>query len=316
MNLLSATAVTLLALVFVPSAASAQTVVCAERADVSWSTDHDLMTVTGASVAVPGCPDGTEVGLQLITDDGDLPAQPLVAQTDDERAEFDLTPLGIGIEPVTGVRVLIHGENSGNGPGPTLVEIVVEHRYFNAGGNEQRGLRDTEELTLLIGAQYEVFPAGQGYETTDCEDLGIDTSGDVAAGVGIFEVTGGGRHLVCHQRTTGGPVTPPVDQPGTDVLDEVIDRDGPTTGGDSSGGDSPGGSDPHGGDAAGGGSAGGGPGGGTAVLGESVRRAVLDVLPRTGGELLNAFLAGVALVVLGAPAVLTRRRRGSDSPRR
>lgn len=313
MRYLSVTAAAVLALSLVPGIANAQTSGCAERADVSWSTDHDSMTVTGASVAVPGCPDGTEVGLQLITDHGDLPEQPLRAAAEDERAEFDLTPLDIGIAPITGVRVLIHGEDGGNGPGPTLVEIVVEHRYFNPTGREQRGLRDTEVLTVLVGARYQVFPAGEGYRTAVCEDLGIDTTGDVDGGVGVFDVRRGGRHLVCHQRTTGGAVTPPVNQPDTDVLDEVIDRDEPTTDGD--GGDSSGSGDPTDG-ADGGGSGDSTTGGGTAVLGESVRRTVLDALPRTGDELLSTIAAGLALVALGTPAVLARRRRGDDGSRR
>lgn len=48
---------------------------CSTTASVSWLTNHEDVTVEGAVVDVPGCADGEPVGLQLLTDDGGLPAE-------------------------------------------------------------------------------------------------------------------------------------------------------------------------------------------------------------------------------------------------
>jgi hypothetical protein len=90
-------------------------------------------------VEVRGCEDGTPVGLQLITDDGDVPAEALVSEVTSEHAHFDLEPLGLRIEPVIGVRVFIYGD-----PVAEFVTIVVEQRLFATSGNEQRG-RTTDD---------------------------------------------------------------------------------------------------------------------------------------------------------------------------
>jgi hypothetical protein len=80
---------------------------CSSDATVLWETGHPNLRVTGATVDVPGCDDDEIVGLQVITDAGDVPSEMLFAEVVDERAFFDLSPYDIGIEPTTGVRVAL-----------------------------------------------------------------------------------------------------------------------------------------------------------------------------------------------------------------
>lgn len=197
--------------------AGAQAVACTETAHVSWETNWDDVTVEAAIVEVPGCVDGDEVGIQLLTDDGDLPAEPMVGQVQDEHVRFDLSSLHVGIEPVTGVRVLLYGE--------TIVEIVhidVVQRFFSQSGNEQRGLLRTTELEVPVGGQYHVPGAPNRYEVAACSEMRrwSPPSDLVGQGAGTFTATEAGRHVVCYQQapgTHGG--RPDVDDPGVDETD-------------------------------------------------------------------------------------------------
>lgn len=164
-------------------AAAADSSGCTDDAHVRWEVDVDRSTVDGASVEVPGCADGDLVGLQLIMEDGDLPREPLVAAVVDERAVFDLTPYSPGIAPTIGVRVSLHP--SGDVAGDDRIEVMVERRYFNHAGNEQRGLREVERFSLDVGATYVVPGAPDGYRTTDCSEVGVSED-VVGEGVGTF----------------------------------------------------------------------------------------------------------------------------------
>lgn len=226
-------AVTALGMLGVPVAAVAQAPeACTDTANVSWETDWDTVTVEAAIVHVPGCVDGDEVGLQLLTDDGDLPTEPLVGTVDDERVRFDLSGFDVRIEPVIGVRVLLYGE--------TLVEIVgivVEQRFFAQNGNEQRGLLRTTTLEVPLGGTYEVPGAPTRYDVVSCSDMGWTAPVDlVGQGAGTFTATEAGRHVVCYQQRPGTPGGPPdVEDPvvgdDTDVLGDQVTRPAPTTGG-------------------------------------------------------------------------------------
>jgi hypothetical protein len=216
-----------------PGLAAAQPIGCTDQATVSWDTDPEASTVLRAHVSVPGCSDGEGVGLQLLLDEEVLPSDPLVRQVTDEHAVFDLTSLAVGIEPVTGVRILLYGDVTGD-EGPLPVEIEVEQRYFNAPGREQVGLRRSDVLTVPVGDTYVVPQPGAAYETVPCANVGVDTAGIIAEGVGVFEATEGGRHLACHRRTGPGAAERPTSvgpivlaggtAPAADVATEGVDR--------------------------------------------------------------------------------------------
>lgn len=268
-----------------PAPALADTSGCTDTADVSWEVDPDTVTVSGAVVDVPGCEDGDEVGLQLITDDGDVPAEPLVEQVEDERVRFDLEPLNMRIEPVTGVRVLLYGEVV-----VELVDIVVEQRFFSSSGNEQRGLREVTELGVREGGTYTVPGAPTRYEVVDCEaDLDVDVPGDVIEqGEGSFEATEDGRHLVCYQQLPGTPGGPPdVEEPVVDDETDVSD-DGETGGPGNDDGRGSGGRDDRG----------NGPDDKTDVLGEDITR------PATGDDAPLGAPTGGPLATTGANVLL------------
>lgn len=216
-------------------AAGQDAVACTEIADVSWETNWDDVTVEAARVHVPGCDDGDEVGLQLLTDDGDLPAEPLVGTVQDERVRFDLAALDVRIEPVTGVRVLLYGE--------VVVEIhhvMVEQRFFSDSGNEQRGLRRTTDLEVADGGTYRVPGAPPRYDVASCDSTRrwSPPADLVGQGAGAFTATASGTHVVCYRQrpgTSGGPSDvedPTVDE--TAVLGVDVDARRPSPG--SSGG--------------------------------------------------------------------------------
>jgi hypothetical protein len=207
---------------------------CAEAAHVSWETNWNDVTVTGAVVEVRGCEDGTPVGLQLITDDGDVPAEALVSEVTDEQAHFDLEPLGLRIEPVIGVRVFIYGD-----PVAEFVTIIVEQRLFATSGNEQRGLRQATVLDVPLGGRYLVPGAPTRYEVVACAAMNTTLPGDlVAQGAGTFTATEPGTHVVCYQQQPGTPGgAPDLETPrvldDTEVLEGAFEADPPASADDS-----------------------------------------------------------------------------------
>ena len=214
-------------LLAIPTAAAAEGELCSTTADVSWVTNHDDVTVEGAVVDVPGCTDGEPVGLQLLTDDGDVPADgPILTEAQDEQAEFDLAPFAQRIEPVVGVRVYLQMTEEEL----AHLEITVDRRFFNMPGNEQRGLRQLTILEVSPGGQYRVPAAPNGYVEVACVEVGHDPRDTVAQGSGTFDATASGRHVVCNRQTPGGP-RGPIDQ-DPEVLGRVINRgdtlDGPS----------------------------------------------------------------------------------------
>lgn len=222
-------------LLVVHSVALAQsTAGCAEAAHVSWKTNWNDVTVTGAVVEVRGCADGTPVGMQLLTDDGDVPAEALVSEVIDEHAHFDLEPLGLRIEPVIGVRVFIHGD-----PVAEFVTIIVEQRLFASSGNEQRGLRQTTVLDVPRGGRYLVPGAPTRYEVVACAAVNTTLPGDlVAEGAGTFTATAPGTHVVCYRQQPGTPGRAPnLETPrildDTEVLEEGFQADPPAAAVDS-----------------------------------------------------------------------------------
>lgn len=230
------TGVALLAGLIMPApAAVADGVVCTDTVSVSWGTDWETVTVTDAVVEALGCDDGTDVGLQLITDDGDLPAAPLVAQIQAERASFDLRPLDVGIEPVTGVRVLLDGAVLA-----AVVEITVDQRYFNRPGNEQVGHRETTTLQVPADGRYTVPGAPSRYTEVDCAEVGLLSDDDVIdEGSGPFTATASGVHRVCYLQVPGTQGGRDDDRGVPGVLDDVAvlgSRFGPDGGAAASGG--------------------------------------------------------------------------------
>lgn len=207
---------------------------CTDVAHVHWETSWGEGTVTGAVVEVRGCEDGTPVGLQLLTDDGDVPDEPLVSEVENEHARFDLEPLGLRIEPVTGVRILIQGE-----PVSEFVAVVVEQRLFAGSGNEQRGLRQTTPREVPFAGQYLVPGAPTRYAVVVCAAMNTTLPNDlVDQGVGTFSATQSGTHVVCYQQQPGTPGGPPnLETPqvreGTEVPDESFTDDSPASPGDS-----------------------------------------------------------------------------------
>jgi hypothetical protein len=215
-------------------AANAQEPACTEIANVTWETNFVQVAVTGAVVEVRGCEDGTPVGLQLITDDGDVPAEALVSEVTDEHAHFDLEPLGMRIEPVIGVRVFIYGD-----PVAEFVTIVVEQRLFATSGNEQRGLRQATVLDVPLGGRYLVPGAPTRYEVVACAAMNTTLPGDlVAQGAGTFTATEPGTHVVCYQQQPGTPGgAPDLETPrvldDTEVLEGAFEADPPASADDS-----------------------------------------------------------------------------------
>lgn len=272
-----------LALLVGPGLAAAQEEGCTQHARVTWDTGTDSVRVDAAHVAVPGCADGERVGLQLLTDDGDLPLEPLIAAVVDEHAVFDLVPLDVRIEPVTGVRIVLYGADD-----VVLVEVEVEQRYFSAPGREQRGLRRTDLLQVPLGGRYVVPEPGPGYATVACAEVGVSTEGTLAEGAGTFDAGAGGRHLACHRRTSAGPAPARPGSDGPQVLGESearIERRASA--------------------------------GGTEVLGASADRRAGAGLPRTGVDPLVVLGTGLGLLVVGASTLANqRRRRGSPGHHR
>jgi hypothetical protein len=253
--------------------------ICAGLARVGWDVDLDDVSVRGATVAVQGCDDGEPVGLQLIIDDGDVPDDgPLFAEVVDEVASFDLSPLGVGVEPVVGVRVFLVVQNE-----PVeLLSLTIEQRFFNPAGNEQQGLRRTSSLLVAPGASYLVPGAGRGYTDVACADVSTTLPPDLTAqGAGTFTVSDAGTHVVCYQQLPGqqggpGPGGPGVEPP--QVLGVALERDiDPTAAGSGTSRDD-----------------------GTTVLGR--------VLARTGIDAALLAFVGAVLLAVGGRLVLHRRR--------
>lgn len=250
--------------------AAAQADACTDTANVSWETNWRDVTVETAIVHVPGCEDGEEVGLQLLTDDGDLPSDPLVEPVQAEHATFDLAPLDVRIEPVIGVRVLLHGEEL-----VEVVDILVEQRFFAPSGNEQGGLLRATTLEVPVAGEYEVPGAPTRYDVALCADMQWAAPDDlVSEGAGTFTATTAGTHVVCYQQQPGTPGGPPdAEDPtvvGTEVLGTQFTRPSPET--------------------------------------EASDRAAGGPLPRTGANILALVLTGFTLIVVGRRA--TRLRGG------
>jgi putative cell wall-binding protein len=127
--------------------------VCSTTARVAWNTDLDTLAVQGVTVEVPGCADGEVVGLQLFTDDGNIPAgDPLLTTARAGRATFDVSELGVGIEPVTGVRVFLEGAQEGTEGDTEVGGIVIERERW--GGAERI------ETAAIVARR--AFPDGAG----------------------------------------------------------------------------------------------------------------------------------------------------------
>src|SRR5690625_1024720 len=86
---------------------------CAAEASVEWEIEPESdppLEVIGAVVDIEGCPDGTEVGMEIETDDGES-TDTIVATIEDEQAHFDLTDQDLLIPDVVGVSVMIYDES-------------------------------------------------------------------------------------------------------------------------------------------------------------------------------------------------------------
>jgi hypothetical protein len=193
--------------------------ICSGVAHVSWQADWDTVTVARAAVDVPGCSDGEPVGIQLLTDDGDVPGDgPIMGVVEGERAVFDLTSLGQRVEPVTGVRVFLELAKEEL----VFFEVTVDRRYFNVAGNEQRGLRQVTSLQVPLEGSYLVPGAPSGYQDVECSEVNTAMGDDVIGqGSGPFIATASGRHLACYQQVPGQQPGVPDDQ-GPEVLGEVL----------------------------------------------------------------------------------------------
>jgi hypothetical protein len=247
---------------------------CSSAARVSWVTESQTATVEDAIVDVPGCADGEAIGIQLLTEHGDIPGVgPLMTEVENERARFDLSHLAVRIEPVTGVRVFLELQ----GDEQYTWQITVDRRFFNPAGSEQVGLRDLTVLQVPHGGSYRVEGAPTRYRETACADLGYRPDDRIAEGSGVFEdVSQGGRHIVCFQQVTPGRGQ----GSDTEVLDGSLERD---------------------------------PDDRTEVLGTTLERpdpsndSPLARLATTGNDLLLAGAVGLATVGVGLG--LLRRRR-------
>ncbi len=215
-------------------AAAADEDACSDSMDISWETNVGQATVETVVLDVPGCDDGEPVGVQLITDDGDVPRDgPIMAEVQDEQADIDITALEQRIEPVTGVRVFLELSEDE----VRFLEITVDRRFFNAPGNEQKGLRQTTVLQVEAGEDYVIPGAPQGYGEIDCADVDLRPDDIIDEGSGTATAAEAGRHLVCYQQDPGGPRGPIDDEPevvgddengdDTDVLGEGQTRDEP-----------------------------------------------------------------------------------------
>jgi hypothetical protein len=200
---------------------------CTDLATVYWDVDLASVTVNGATVDVPGCADGEPVGIQLITDDGDLPPDgPMMGQAEDGHATFDLTGYAVRVEPVTGIRVFLRVPGNEH---PVWV-IVVEQRFFNEPGNEQLGLRRSTTLEVPLDGEYAVPGPPTRYDEVRCDQVDTILPPDlVGEGSGIFPATAAGIHVVCYRQQPGVPGGPPdVEDPRVveeaEVLGEILTR--------------------------------------------------------------------------------------------
>jgi hypothetical protein len=200
---------------------AADGLLCSDVAEVSWQADWDTVTVARAAVDVPGCGDGEPVGIQLLTDDGDVPEDgPIMGVVEDERVVFDLASLEQRVEPVTGVRVFLELTEEEL----VFFEVTVDRRFFNAPGNEQRGLRQVTSLQVPLDGSYHVPGAPSGYQDVDCSEVNTIIGDDVIEeGSGTFTASASGRHLACYQQTPGAARSPDGQEP--EVLGETITAD-------------------------------------------------------------------------------------------
>lgn len=177
---------------------------CARTAHVTWRSDWESVTVEAASVRVPGCGDGHQVGLQLLTPAGEVPAEPLKDAVTNEAAYFNLEQLDVGIEVVEGVRVFIDGTVLG------AFEITVDLRYFNAAGKEQIGRRSTATIQVQPGASYEVADPPRRYHVAECTGFGtLDGVVTIGEGPGVFTASSSGLHVACFQHDASEQVEGP-----------------------------------------------------------------------------------------------------------
>jgi hypothetical protein len=192
---------------------------CSIVADVSWQTDASKLTVDGAIVDVGSCEDGAPIGIQLVTDDGDVPPQgPLMGAVEGGQGVFDLVPYEQRIEPVTGVRVFLQIQEDEF----VFFEVTVDRRFFSAPGNEQVGRRQVTSLHVPLDGEYVVPGAPSGYTDVACSDVNTTIDDDVVEqGTGTFTATEAGRHLACYRQTPGVAPGGP-DGQGTEVLDGSV----------------------------------------------------------------------------------------------
>jgi hypothetical protein len=102
---------------------------CTNAADISWEVDRSDHRVRTIIVEVDGCDGGELVGIQLITEDGDVPpSAPLVGEAWEGTATFDLMDTGLYVAPITGVRVFL--ELSGGEQ--VTWQITVDRRFFSS----------------------------------------------------------------------------------------------------------------------------------------------------------------------------------------
>lgn len=204
--------------------------ICSTTADVSWDVDRDSSIVTGVHVEVEGCEDGEFVGIELLTENGDVPDDgPLEGAVSDEIAYFDISGFALHVQPITGIRVYLEVDDT---PTP-VVAITVDQRFFNPAGNEQVGLRVSTNLVVPFGGEYHVPGAGDRYSDVDCADvnLSLDVADSDIVGWGSganFTATAAGVHIACYQQSPGASPGPSPGPPGAEepeVLGVVLEQD-------------------------------------------------------------------------------------------
>lgn len=144
---------------------AAQTVAesCTSEARVSWDIDAHYQIVKGADVALPGCPNGVRVTLEILTAEG-APTEPTVGSVRDERAYMDLTRFDLHIRPVVGVRVSLYGDTLVLAD--TEVRGRTEETRASPKGSEKGGLlpRTGADISLsLVLSAIVAIVLGAGY---------------------------------------------------------------------------------------------------------------------------------------------------------
>jgi hypothetical protein len=277
---------------------------CTNAADISWEVDRSDHRVRTIIVEVDGCDGGELVGIQLITEDGDVPpSAPLVGEAWEGTATFDLMDTGLYVAPITGVRVFL--ELSGGEQ--VTYQITVDRRFFSSAGSEQVGLRQLTVLNVPLGGSYVVPGAPNRYTEVLCDQVGYEPEDVVGEGSGTFdELSASGRHITCFQQDPGTPGgrPPAPGGPGSEQPIVIPPDDASSGDGDPSDvldeGHDPGSSDLHDPEDT----------EDTGVLGEVIDRRgdrVLGRLAMTGSDPLVAVAIGLMTVGIGLG--LLRRRR-------